>query len=126
MLEFVIEKETGEEIISVSVKPNDKNAIATYNVERILECYNAKYLRKKISILDYKKLCDEIEALSFEKVFAENKGRLFLDGWTLRFAIQSGSTVLKVEVQCPDENAQAPETAKLLTFCKKIFALVEA
>lgn len=124
-MEIEIEKETQEEIFSVSVIPHDKNAIVTYNVENIPLCYNSKSSSAKISILDCKKLYDEAASLSLEKVFSENKGQTFLDGWILRFALKDGMTILKVEVQCPDENKNAPETGKLLALCEKVFALVE-
>ncbi|MCR5620621.1 MAG: hypothetical protein K6G18_02075 [Treponema sp.] len=97
----------------------------TYNVENIPLCFNSKSSSTKISILDYKKLYDEAASLSLEKVFSENRGQTFLDGWELRFTLKNGMTILKVEVQCPDENKNASETRKLLVLCEKVFALVE-
>ncbi len=125
MLNFTIERETAEEITSISVMPNDKNALVSLNVENVPFSYNSKSIQKKISILEYAKLKDEVQTLSLEKIFHENLGSMFLDGWTLRFAVLSGSTELKIEVQCPEKSDAKPETTKLLDFCEKFFSFSE-
>lgn len=67
MLNFTIERETAEEITSISVMPNDKNALVSLNVENVSFSYNSKSIHKKISILEYAKLKDEVQTLSLEK-----------------------------------------------------------
>lgn len=78
MLNFTIKKETFDKIITISAKDDEKSGHFEYSVENIPLCFNEKTKIKKISIIDYKKLC-----------------------------------------------AEAKETKKLLSFCKKIFALFE-
>lgn len=124
MQNFTIEKEKDEEIISLSVTKNDKNALVNYNVENVPFSYNSEAWQKKISILDYAKLEKEVQNLSLEKIFRENLDCVFLDGWTLRFSMRSRSTELKIEVQCPSKSESKPETMKLLDFCKKVFDMV--
>ena len=124
MQNFTIEKETAEEIISLSVTKNDKNALVNYNVENVPFSYNSEACQKKISILDYANLEKEVQNLSLEKIFRENLDCVFLDGWTLRFSKRSGSSELKIEVQCPSKSESKPETMKLLDFCEKVFVVV--
>lgn len=125
MPDFTIEKETFDKKITISAEDGEKSGRLEYNVENIPLCCNEKTKIKKIAIVEYRELCDEAEKINLLSVYNENFGNGGLDGWTLKFALQSGLTKLQVELWCPDENKEKPETKKLLSFCEKVFELCD-
>ena len=78
---------------------------------------------KKLSHTEFHSIFDSFNALDFTKIYQESGDLVGCDGWTLRCTISNVMTEISVQVWCPSENPEVPETTKLLQACNMVFDL---
>ena len=85
----------------------------------------AKSEIKKLSHTDFRPIFDAFNDLDFTKAWKESGDIVGYDGWTLKCTISNVSSEISVQLWCPAESPENPETTKLLQACEKVFSLFE-
>lgn len=80
---------------------------------------------KKLSHTDFRPIFDAFNDLDFTKAWKESGDIVGFDGWTLKCTISNVSSKISVQLWCPSESPENPETTKLLKACEKVFDLFE-
>lgn len=80
---------------------------------------------KKLSHTDFRPIFDAFNDLDFTKAWKESGDIVGYDGWTLKCTISNVSSEISVQLWCPSEFPENPETTKLLKACEKVFDLFE-
>ena len=81
---------------------------------------------KKLSHTEFHSIFDAFNALNFTKIYQESGDLVGCDGWTLRCTISNVMSEISVQVWCPSESPEVPETTKLLRVCNMIADLFQA
>ena len=80
---------------------------------------------KKLTHTDFRPIFDAFNDLDFTKAWKESGDIVGYDGWTLKCTISNVSSEISVQLWCPSESPENPETTKLIHACEKVFSLFE-
>ena len=107
-----------------TIEHGDRNVLITHEVGGFMH-ENEKPETKKLSREDFRPISDAFCDLDFTKAWKEAGNVVGLDGWTLKCTISNVSSEISVQLWCPSEAPEFPETTKLLHACESIFSLFE-
>ena len=108
-----------------TIAQGDKSIPITYKVGGFMH-KKVKPVTKNLSHTEFRPIYDAFNALDFTKVYQESGDLVGCDGWTLRCTISNVMSEISVQVWCPSESPEVPETTKLLQTCNKVFDLFES
>ena len=80
---------------------------------------------KKLSHIDSRPIFDAFNDLDFTKAWKESGDIVGYDGWTLKCTISNVNSEISIQLWCPSESSENPETTKLIQSCEKVFNLFE-
>ena len=80
---------------------------------------------KKLTHTDFRPIFDAFNELDFTKAWKESGDIVGMDGWTLKCTISNVSSEISVQLWCPSDSPETPETTKILQACEKVFSLFE-
>lgn len=106
------------------IEQGDKSIPITHKVGGFMH-KKAKSEIKKLSHTDFRPIFDAFNDLDFTKAWKESGDIVGYDGWTLKCTISNVSSEISVQLWCPSESPENPETTKLLKACEKVFDLFE-
>ena len=105
-----------------TIEQGDKSISITYEVGGFMH-KKVKPITKKLSHTEFRPIYDAFNALDFTKVYQESGDLVGCDGWTLRCTISNVMSEISVQVWCPSESPEVPETTKLLKACNMVIDL---
>ena len=106
------------------IEQGDKSIPITHKVGGFMH-KKVKSEIKKLSHTDFRPIFDAFNDLDFTKAWKESGDIVGYDGWTLKCTISNVSSEISVQLWCPSESPENPETTKLLKACEKVFDLFE-
>ena len=106
------------------IEQGDKSIPITHKVGGLMH-KKEKAETKKLTHTDFRPIFDAFNDLDFTKAWKESGDIVGYDGWTLKCTISNVSSEISVQLWCPSESPENPETTKLLKACEKVFDLFE-
>ena len=107
-----------------TIKQGDKSIPITHKVGGFMH-KKEKAETKKLTHTDFRPIFDAFNDLDFTKAWKESGDIVGFDGWTLKCTISNVSTEISVQLWCPSDSPETPETTKILQACEKVFSLFE-
>ena len=105
-----------------TIEQGDKSIPITHEVGGFMQ-KKVKTETKNLSHTEFRTIFDAFNALDFTKIYQESGDLVGCDGWTLRCTISNVMSEISVQVWCPSESPENPETNKLLQACDKVYNL---
>ena len=106
-----------------TIQQGDRSIPITHKVGGFMH-KKEKAETKILSQNEFHPIFDAFNNLDFTKIWKES-GDFGLDGWTLTCTISNGSSKISIQLWCPSESPENPETTKLLEACEKVFNLFD-
>ena len=106
------------------IEQGDKSVLITHKVGGFMH-KKEKAETKKLTHTDFRPIFDAFNELDFTKAWKESGDIVGYDGWTLKCTISNVSSEISVQLWCPSDSPETPETTKLIKACEKVFSLFE-